>query len=117
KTRMWASALSGLLVSLGGIVLSLYLGSGYIRNMSAGRGFIALAALILGAWKPIPTLVACLAFGLIDALQIRMQGLSVVGWDVPHQLIQILPFAITLVGLFFFSHNMKAPSAINHPEP
>jgi general nucleoside transport system permease protein len=92
--------LSGLLAGIAGGTLSIYLSSSFIRNMSAGRGFIALAAVILGKWKPIPTVLACLLFGVTEALQIRLQGVVLWGTEpVPVQWIQVLPYAITLVVL------------------
>jgi ABC-type uncharacterized transport system permease subunit len=92
--------LSGFLAGLAGGTLSIYLSSSFIRNMSAGRGFIALAAVILGKWKPIPTVCACLFFGLTEAAQIRLQGVVLWGSEpVPVQWIQILPYLITIVVL------------------
>ncbi|MDP1346525.1 ABC transporter permease, partial [Klebsiella pneumoniae] len=67
-------------------------------NMTAGRGFIALAAMIFGKWKPLPTLGACLLFGFLDAVAIRMQGVQLPGiGEVPVQLIQALPYILTVV--------------------
>ena len=68
-------------------------GAGFLRNMSAGQGFLALAALIFGKWKPGLTLFACLLFGFTDALQARLQGVSVPGIGIiPVQFIQALPY-------------------------
>jgi ABC-type uncharacterized transport system permease subunit len=114
--RLGAVALGSALVGIGGVYLSLCQGSGFIRNMSAGRGFIALAALILGGWKPFPTLAACFFFALTDALQIRMQGVHIGSWAVPNQFIQISPFIITFVGLALFGGRMRAPLAINRDD-
>ena len=101
RVKRWQGVLiSGFLAGLGGGVLSIYLSSSFIRNMSAGRGFIALAAVILGKWKPLPTVAACLLFGITDALQIRLQGVVLWGTEpVPVQWIQILPYLITMVVL------------------
>ncbi|MGE3973755.1 MAG: ABC transporter permease [Bdellovibrionales bacterium] len=114
--RLGAVTLGSALVGLGGVYLSLCQGSGFIRNMSAGRGFIALAALILGGWKPFPTLAACFFFAFTDAIQIRLQGTTVGGWNVPNQLVQISPFIITFVGLALFGGRMRAPLAINRSD-
>ncbi len=111
--RLRAVVEGAMIASIGGIYLSLCMSSGYIRNMSAGRGFLALAALIFGAWKPVPTFLACLFFGLTDSIQIRMQGVTWDGREIPNQFIQILPFVTTLVLLIIFSGKMKAPKAIN----
>jgi len=84
--------------------------------MSAGRGFIALAALIFGKWKPLPALWACLLFGFLDAVSIRLQGVSLpfVG-EVPVQLIQALPYALTVLLLAGFVGQALAPRALGQP--
>ena len=84
--------------------------------MSAGRGFIALAALIFGKWKPLPTLLACLLFGFLDALAIRLQGAVIPGiGEVPVQLIQALPYLLTVVLLAGFIGLAQAPKALGQP--
>src|SRR5439155_9686384 len=73
----WAAVLvSGALAGMGGATLSIFLSSSVSRSMTAGRVFMALAALIFGKWKPVPTAVACLLFGFSDAVQIRLQGVG-----------------------------------------
>jgi ABC-type uncharacterized transport system permease subunit len=111
--RLRAVAEGSFIAGIGGVYLSLCQGSGYIRDMSAGRGFIALAALIFGAWKPLPTFIACLFFALTDAIQILLQGKSIAGIIVPNQFIQIIPYAATLFVLIFYARRMAAPAAIN----
>lgn len=109
----WASVLlSGGLAAWGGATLSLALASSYSPLMSAGRGFMALAALITGKWKPLPTLITCLLFGLIDTLQIRLQGVEVGGIRIPVPFIQILPYVLTLIVLAGFVGATRAPKAI-----
>lgn len=103
------SAIAG----LGGAYLALCQGSGYIRDMSAGRGFIALAALIFGAWKPWTTFLACLFFALTDAIQIQLQGQTLGTFEIPNQFIQILPYIATLLVLLFANRKVSAPAAIN----
>lgn len=103
------SAIAG----LGGVYLSLCQGSGYIRDMSAGRGFIALAALIFGAWKPLPTFIACLFFAFTDAIQIQLQGRVVNGVTLPNQFVQIVPYVATLLVLVVSARRLAAPKAIN----
>ena len=76
KTRWYSLLVGGFLTGLGGATLSLYLSSSYSRNMTAGRGFMALAALILGKWRPVPAALACLLFGFADAVQVQLQGVS-----------------------------------------
>jgi len=113
SVRVRAIVEGSVIAGLGGVYLSLCQGSGYVREMSAGRGFIALAALIFGAWKPVPTLLACLFFGLTDAVQIQLQGQEWGGIKVPTQFVQIMPFAATLIVLMLASRRISAPAAIN----
>lgn len=111
--RLRAVVEGGLVIGIGGIYLSLCQGSSYQRDMSAGRGFIALAALIFGGWKPVPTFLACLFFAFTDAVQIQLQGKEISGVVIPNQFVQILPYVITLLVLVFYSRKISAPAAIN----
>jgi len=113
KTR-WASVVAaGFLAGLGGASLSVYLSSGFSRNMTAGRGFMALAALILGKWRPFPAALACVFFGLTEALQIQLQGVVLWGTDpVPVQFIQILPYVVTVVVLAGWVGSSRPPKAL-----
>ena len=88
----------------------------FAREMTAGQGYIALAAMIFGKWRPLPAMLACLMFGFLDALSIRLQGieLPVVG-EVPVQLIQALPYILTVVLLAGFIGKAIAPKAIGVP--
>ncbi len=113
KLRVRAVVEGSLIAGIGGIYLSLCQGSAYVREMSAGRGFIALAALILGGWKPIPTFLACLFFAATDAVQIQLQGKAIAGFQIPNSLVQISPYLITLLLLMFSSRKVLAPRAIN----
>ena len=84
--------------------------------MTAGRGFIALAAMIFGKWKPLPTMFACLLFGFLDALAIRMQGVVLPGiGEVPVQVIQALPYLLTVILLAGFIGRALAPKALGRP--
>lgn len=114
--KRWQGVLiSGFLAGLAGGTLSTYLSSSFIRNMSAGRGFIALAAVILGKWKPIPTVFACLLFGVTEIAQIRLQGVTLWGTEpVPVQWIQILPYLITIVVLAGAVGRSNAPKALGN---
>ncbi|MBC7397071.1 MAG: ABC transporter permease [Bdellovibrionales bacterium] len=116
--KRWQGVLiAGFLAGVAGGTLSIYLSSSFIRNMSAGRGYIALAAVILGKWKPIPTVLACLLFGLTEQMQIRLQGVILWGSEpVPVQWIQILPYLITLVVLAFAVGRSFAPKALGQLE-
>ena len=114
RVRFTAVLMSGALAGLGGASLSLMLSSSFARNMTAGRGFMALAALIFGKWKPIPTLCACLLFGFTDALQIQLQGVLLPGFQepIPVQFIQILPYLATMGILAGFVGKSRAPKAL-----
>lgn len=113
RVRFVAVCLSGFLAGLSGATLSLALSSGYTRNMAAGRGFIALAAIILGKWRVLPTLMACLLFGFCEVLQLRLQSVS---WgqlgDIPIQWIQMIPYVLTLILLSGFVGESRAPKAL-----
>jgi simple sugar transport system permease protein len=78
----------------------------------AGRGFIALTAVIFGKWKPIPCFFACLLFGFADALQIELQSRSIFGIEVPIQAIQAFPYILTLLVLVGFVGRAKPPLAL-----
>ena len=113
RVRWLAVLASGALAGLGGATLSVLLSSSFSRNMTAGRGFIALAALIFGKWKPVPTALACLLFGFTEALQIRLQGVVLWGTEpLPVQFIQILPYAVTILVLAGFVGQSRAPKAL-----
>ena len=112
RVRWLAVLASGALAGLGGATLSIMLSSSFARNMTAGRGFIALAALIFGKWRPVPTAVACLLFGFAEALEIRLQGATVGGTEIPVQFIQILPYVVTMLVLAGFVGRSRAPKAL-----
>ena len=103
--------LSGALAALGGAYLSIGQSSLFTRNMTAGRGFIALAALIFGKWRPVQTMLACLLFGLAEAVAIQMQGVA----PIPVEFIQIIPYVLTLVVLAGFIGLSRPPRALGQP--
>jgi simple sugar transport system permease protein len=117
RIRYAGVILSGVLAGIGGAYLSIGQSSLFTRNMTAGRGFIALAALIFGKWRPVPTLLACLLFGFADALTIQMQGVAKLpsGEDVPVQFIQMIPYVVTVVVLAGFIGQSRAPGALGVP--
>jgi general nucleoside transport system permease protein len=114
--RYRALVVSGVLCGLAGAYLSIAHNASFIRDMSAGKGYLALAALIFGQWRPVPTLGGCLLFAFADAAQVRLQGtpLPVVG-VVPVQLIQALPYVATVALLAGFVGRVVAPRAIGVP--
>ena len=114
--RYRAVLLCGLFSGLAGAYLSIAQNAGFSRDMTAGQGFIALAAIIFGKWRPFPAFGACLVFGLLDAVAIRLQGVKVPGiGEVPVQLIQALPYLLTLFLLAGFIGNAVAPKAAGVP--
>lgn len=116
KLRYQALALNGVLCSLAGASLVLAQNPSFIPNMTAGRGYMALAAMIFGKWHPVGALLACLLFGFLDAVSIRLQGvpLPLLG-EVPVQAIQALPYVMTVVLLAGFIGHAHAPAALGRP--
>ncbi|HEX8473971.1 MAG TPA: ABC transporter permease [Pyrinomonadaceae bacterium] len=111
RIRYGAVLLSGALAAIGGAYLSIAQASLFTRNMTAGRGFIALAALIFGKWRPVQTMLACLLFGFAEAVSIQMQGVA----RIPVQFIQIIPYVLTMVVLAGFIGHARAPRALGLP--
>jgi len=112
RIRYSGVLLSGALAAIGGAYLSIGQSSLFTRNMTAGRGFIALAALIFGKWRPVQTMVACMLFGLAEAVAIQMQGV------IPHvrvEYIQIIPYVLTMIVLAGFIGASRAPRALGRP--
>lgn len=109
RLRLAAVLLSGVLAGLGGAFLSL--GAGYfVKNMSAGRGYIALAALIFGRWRPGGLLAACLLFGFAESLQGQLQ----LPW-LPLRFVQMLPYLLTMVALAGAIGRSRPPAALGRP--
>ena len=116
KLRYAALTLNGMLCGLAGGYLVLAQSASFAPNMTAGRGYMALAALIFGHWKPLPALLACLLFGFLDAAAIRLQGVSLPGLgEVPVQAVQALPYLLTVVLLAGFIGRTIAPKALGLP--
>jgi general nucleoside transport system permease protein len=109
--RYYGVWLSGMLAGLGGAFLSIAHGSSYVANISAGRGFIALAALIFGRYQPKMILLGCMMFGIADAFQIRVQGVI----PVPVQFVQMFPFVLTMIILAGFMGKAQIPAADGIP--
>jgi simple sugar transport system permease protein len=110
--RYRALICTGILCGIAGCYLSLSQSGGFVKDMTAGRGFIALAALIFAKWRPVPVMFACLLFGFLDAGSDRLQGtaLPLVG-EVPVQIFQALPYVLTVVLLAGFIGKAIPPKA------
>jgi simple sugar transport system permease protein len=108
--RYWATIAGGALAALGGAYLSIGEVDLYSDGMVAGRGFIALAAVIFGKWTPLGTMGACLFFGFFSSLQIALQRA-----DVPAQLLEMLPYLLTIVAICGFIGRSRAPAADGIP--
>ena len=116
RLRYQALAICGALAGMAGAYLSIAAGAGFTRDMTAGRGYLALAALIFGKWRPLRAAGACLLFAFTDALQLRLQGvaLPVIG-IVPVQFIEALPYLLTVLLLAGFVGTARAPRALGRP--
>ena len=116
RLRYLALTLNGALCGLAGTYLVLAQSAAFGPNMTAGRGYMALAAMIFGHWRPFPALGACLLFGFLDTAAVRLQGVRLphVG-EVPVQAIQALPYLLTVVLLASFAGRNVAPQALGRP--
>lgn len=114
--RYGSVAICGALSGIAGAYLSTAQNASFVKDMTAGQGYIALAALIFGKWRPLPAMLACLMFGFLDAVAIRLQGvvLPVIG-EVPVQAIQALPYVLTVILLAGFIGRATAPKAVGIP--
>jgi ABC-type uncharacterized transport system permease subunit len=128
STRWSGVLLAGFFAGIGGAVLSICLSSNYTRNMTAGRGFMSLAALIVGGWKPLYGALACLAFGFFEAFGILLQGMQFTPPEVDSpflmgimqfftspQFVQIIPYILTIVVVAGFVGKSRPPSALGIP--
>jgi ABC-type uncharacterized transport system permease subunit len=109
RVRYAATAMSGLLAGIGGAALSIGVVNSFVENMTAGRGYIALAAVVFAGWRPLPAAVACLVFGLADAAQVWANVLNV---DVPFELLATVPYVVTVIALIALGRRGRAPGAL-----
>lgn len=114
--RYQAVLIAGLLCGIAGAYLSIAHGASFGRDMTAGKGYIALAAMIFGHWRPIPSLMACLMFGFLDAIAARLQGVEIPFFGpMPTDLILVLPYVLTVILLAGFIGRAVPPKAIGQP--
>ncbi|PRR79462.1 Branched-chain amino acid transport system / permease component [Clostridium liquoris] len=112
KIRYLCVILSGVLAALGGATLSIGVMNLYRENMVSGRGFIALAAMIFGNWKPINSMWACMLFAFADTFQLFAKGF---GWTIPGEFYAAFPYILTMLVLAGFVGKTQAPAADGVP--
>ena len=109
RVRYLSMAICGALAGLGGTFLSIISLNRFVDNITASRGFIALAIVIFGKWNPWLALVGSLFFGVIDALQLRLQA---IGLNVPYHIMLMLPYALTIVVMVITAGKSESPAAL-----
>lgn len=116
RTRYGAMLIAGVLCSFSGAYLAIVQSGFFLRDMSAGAGYLALTALVFGNWRPLHTVLGCLMFGFFGALQIQIEGvdLPVVG-RIPGSLIQMIPYVVTVIVLAGLMAKSVAPKALGRP--
>lgn len=112
RVRTQVLVAGGALTALGGAYLSIGHSSQFLRDMTAGSGFISLAAVIFGKWKPLPVFLSALFFGFTKSLPMTLQGLTVNGFAIPVQWIQLIPYLLTLLILVTAVGAARPPRAI-----
>jgi ABC-type uncharacterized transport system permease subunit len=112
QVRYISVGLSGCLAGLGGAYLVLVHVKFFTEGISAGKGFIALAALIFGRWHPVSTVLACLLFGATEALQLRIQAFNL---NIPYQFLVMLPYVVALLALVGLAGKFTPPAALGIP--
>ena len=115
KLRFAAVIICGILCGIAGAYLATALQAQFVKEMTAGRGFIALAALIFAKWRPWHALWACLLFGLLQAVAVRFQSFDVAGVTIPVQFMEALPYILTVVILAGFVGKAIPPRAGGEP--
>ncbi|MCC5962786.1 MAG: ABC transporter permease [Rhodobacteraceae bacterium] len=113
--RYGAVAIGGVLCGLAGAYLSTGLSAGFVQEMTAGRGFIALAAMIFAKWRPWHAMGAVLLFGFLEAVANRFQSIEILGVGLPVQAMQALPYILTVVILAGFVGKAIPPRAVGTP--
>lgn len=113
RLRLVNVTLAGALAGLAGVYLSMDATSSFELGMSGGRGFLALAIMIFGAWRPLRAAAAAIFFGFVSAVGNQLQADKVI--DVPQQLVGTLPFVMTLVVLAVAAGKVRAPGAVGQP--
>jgi len=115
RLRYTAILIGGALCGAAGAYLSIVQGGAFYRDMSAGLGFMALAALIFGGWRPYRVALACLLFAAADAVQGRLQGQEIFGVEAPTQVVQAIPYVLTILLLAGLVGHAEGPAAAGRP--
>ncbi|MCF6231987.1 MAG: ABC transporter permease [Rhodobacteraceae bacterium] len=113
--RFAAVAICGILCGIAGAYLATALQAGFVKDMTAGRGFIALAALIFAKWRPWQAMWACLLFGFLQAIALRYQNINIGDFTIPVQVMDALPYILTVVILAGFVGKAIPPRAGGEP--
>lgn len=114
RIRAMSLLMTGVCCGLAGALIVSNAGS-YTDNMTAGRGFIALAALIIGGWRPLPALAACIVFGMFQQMQIQLQGTKLLGIEFPRELWLCLPYIATIIALAGLLGKNRTPAGLGKP--
>ena len=113
EKRQWQSVTIGAFVGgMGGAILSIFMASSYSPMMSAGRGFIALAAVIFSGWSMPKSIAICFLFGLSEAFQIQLQSHAEFAVYIPAVVVQMIPYLLTLMALFIMKEKNQAPAEL-----
>jgi simple sugar transport system permease protein len=115
RVRYTAVIASGALAGLGGVALALTTLGSFTENMTAGRGYVALAAVIFGRWNPLGAAATTFFFALGDAVQIALQTAGLAE-RIPPDFLSLLPYALTLIALGTVSAKNIAPAALGNPD-
>lgn len=115
-TRYMAMLVAGILCSFSGAYLAIVQSGFFLRDMSAGAGYLALTALVFGNWRPMYTALGCVMFGFFNAVQIQIEGVELPGiGTIPGSLIQMVPYVVTVIVLAGLMAKSVAPKAIGKP--
>lgn len=112
RTRFWATVSGNALVGLSGALLVCGPLGIFVQDVTAGRGWIALALVVFARWKPLPVVAGALLFGFCDAIQLRLQTASS---DIPYEIFLALPYIVTLLALVIGGRSKLAPAALGEP--
>jgi simple sugar transport system permease protein len=116
RTRYMAMFIAGVLCSFSGAYLAIVQSGFFLRDMSAGAGYLALTALVFGNWRPMYTALGCVMFGFFTAVQIQLEGVDLPGVGrLPGSLIQMIPYVVTVIVLAGLMAKSVAPKAIGKP--